>query len=138
MAAAVTSLALIVLLVTAIHDGDTLSAGSTRIRLNGVDAPELSQPLGSEARDHLAATAPIGTLPACRPVAVSYDRIVADCWHGDANLGREMVRAGLAIGDPRYGQPYAAEQSRAREAGLGLWAAPVCEPWRYRRRECGR
>jgi endonuclease YncB( thermonuclease family) len=130
--------AILVLLVTAVHDGDTLSAGSTRIRLNGVDAPELTQPLGVEARARLAAAAPVGTLIACRPVSVSYDRIVADCWHGDVNLGREQVRAGLAIGDPRYAEPYAAEQRQAHEAGIGIWASSLCEPWRYRRRECGR
>jgi endonuclease YncB( thermonuclease family) len=45
--------------VVSIHDGDcvtVLDAGNrqTKLRLTGIDAPELKQPFGSKARDHLA------------------------------------------------------------------------------------
>jgi micrococcal nuclease len=58
--------------VTAVHDGDTLDADislgfhlwlrAQPIRLTGCNARELNMPGGHEARDHLAALLPPGTV----------------------------------------------------------------------------
>ena len=44
--------------VVSIHDGDCVTVldadkRQTKLRLTGIDAPELKQPFGSKARDHL-------------------------------------------------------------------------------------
>jgi PAS domain-containing protein len=58
----------------AMHDGDTLRCNSERVRLFGVDAPEVrrgktpAEPLTYEARDELIGlTARPRLLPLCRP-----------------------------------------------------------------------
>jgi endonuclease YncB( thermonuclease family) len=68
-------------------DGDTLrvqrQGREERLRLCGIDAPELDQPLGPEARDHLR-----GLLAGHDEVLVMaverdrYGRLVAELWTG--------------------------------------------------------
>lgn len=36
-----------------VHDGDTIGRGPDRVRLWGIDAPELREPGGTASRDHL-------------------------------------------------------------------------------------
>ncbi len=43
--------------VNRVLDGDTLYVGPTKIRLQGIAAPEMDEPLGPEARDFLTAIA---------------------------------------------------------------------------------
>ncbi len=44
-------------MVAKVIDGDTLYVGPTKIRLQGIAAPELDEPLGPEAGDFLTAIA---------------------------------------------------------------------------------
>ena len=120
-----------------VNDGDSLTLGTERIRLRGVDAPEFGQtcrkdgadyPCGRRARETLVA------LIAGRPVSCSgwerdkYDRLLAICTAGGADLNRRLVETGWALG---YGD-YAAEESAARRKGAGLWAGSFERPrdWR--------
>ena len=120
-----------------VNDGDSLTLGTERIRLRGVDAPEFGQtcrkdgadyPCGRRARERLVA------LIAGRPVSCSgwerdkYDRLLASCTVGGADLNRRLVETGWALG---YGD-YAAEESAARRTGAGLWAGSFERPrdWR--------
>ena len=48
--------------VVSVHDGDTLTALDAanvqhKVRLTGIDAPEIGQPFGTKARDRLTALA---------------------------------------------------------------------------------
>ncbi len=103
-------------------DGDTIVSDQVRIRLHGIDAPELSQAGGAEARTHLirliaggaVRIEPIGTDKFGRTVA----RVHARC--GD--LGRLMVRNGYARA--AYGTDYAEDEKAARRDRAGLWAGP--------------
>jgi endonuclease YncB( thermonuclease family) len=120
-----------------VNDGDSLTLGTERIRLRGIDAPEFDQtcrrngadyPCGRRARESLSAL--IGD----RPVSCSgwerdeYDRLLATCTAGDAALNRGQVEAGWAIA---YGG-YEAEEATARRKGAGLWAGSFERPrdWR--------
>ena len=97
-------------------DGDTLYVGSTKIRLEGIAAPELDEPLGPEARDFLTAIA-LGKRARCDLTGeLSFDRQVAVCRIDGQDLGRLIVEAGLARDCPRFSggryEPFEIEQSK--------------------------
>ncbi len=90
--------------VTDVRDGDTIEVGRTAVRLQGVAAPELRQPLGLEARRALRDLAE-GRRVACEPDGTrSYDRVVAVCRleDGGDDIGALLVRRGLARDCARY------------------------------------
>jgi hypothetical protein len=109
---------------------DTLRLGPQRVRLFGIDAPEIAQVCragGSEYRCGVEATkalkALIGeeTVRCRRRDRDRYGRIVAVCWVGEVELGRAMVRAGWAVAirgleDPPWGSRSWRER---RSAGFG-------------------
>jgi len=67
-------------------DGDTLRMGSERIRLRGIDTPELSEPRGPEARqrlEQLLKEGPIRIVPYGQDV---YGRTVADVFVNGRNV----------------------------------------------------
>ena len=88
-------------------DGDGLRIGSERIRLWGIDAPELDQQCkrnrtayacGTEARDALERLVSAGA-PSCeRLYKDPYGRTVARCSVAGIDLGAEMVASGLGGG----------------------------------------
>ena len=125
-----------------VHDGDTISGGEQRIRLWGIDAPELSQTCqfgggdyacGRRARDALLA------LVADRPATCEwrerdrYGRLLAICHAGDMDLNGQLAEAGWAVA---FGG-YDGEEKRAREARRGLWAGEFERPRAWRDRHGG-
>lgn len=108
---------------TRITDGDTFRFGETRVRLHGVDAPEMSTPEGREARRHLIALIGEGEVR-CRDTGQrSYERVVAVCRDvRGRDLAAAMVESGWAKDAPRFsGGRYAALQARAERTGAGLF-----------------
>ena len=89
-------------MVAKVIDGDTLHVGATKIRLQGVAAPELDEPFGPEARYFLTAIA-LGRRARCDLIGeLSFDRQVAVCRIDGRDLGRLMVEAGWARDCPHY------------------------------------
>ena len=86
-----------------ITDGDTIRDGALRIRIWGIDAPEMDSRRGPLARAHLRDLID-GQPVSCNPVDTDrYGRTVAQCWLPDGrDLACEMVRAGWAVDMPRY------------------------------------
>lgn len=127
-------------------DGDTLEIHGTRIRLNGVDAPESRQlcqdAAGADYRcgqaaalaldDYLAASRPARCVEVDRD---RYKRMVADCYRADgASVAAWLVRQGHALDWPRYSKGrYADDQSAAKDAGAGMWQGEFVEPWEWRK-----
>jgi endonuclease YncB( thermonuclease family) len=88
---------------SAIIDGDTLEINHQRVRLFGVDAPELSESYGLKARNHLAMM--VGGVPVrCSPTGeTTYTRVVARCYLPDnREVNRLMVESGLALDCHHY------------------------------------
>lgn len=118
-------------------DGDTLVLGGVRIRLAGLDAPELAQdcevrgepaPCGRQALDALAGMA--RTPFVCQgSTRDQYDRLLATCSAGGRDVGAAMVRAGRAVA---YGA-YQAEEAEAHRHNLGVWAGGFQRPSNWRR-----
>lgn len=79
-------------------DGDTIEIGGTRIRLAGIDAPELDQPYGKNAKWTLVGLCKGVQIRAVFSGDLSHDRTVATCYLPDGrDLSAEMVRLGVAI-----------------------------------------
>lgn len=123
-----------------VTDGDSLVLSGKRIRLHGIDAPELRQscadgwPAGALARAALAAV--IDRRPVeCSPVTLDrYGRTVARCTAGGRDLGAAMVAAGMAYAFTRYSVEYEPQERAARARGLGVHVHPCGRPEAYRRR----
>ena len=97
-------------------DGDTLYVGPTKIRLQGIAAPELDEPFGPEARDFLIAVA-LGKRARCDLTGErSFDRQVAVCRIDGQDLGKMIIEAGLARDCPRFSGgrygPFEVERSK--------------------------
>lgn len=129
-------------------DGGTLSAQHDgkpqRIRLAGIDAPELRQTCrdangrdwscGAAARMRLAALVAQGSLTCTSQGEDRYGRLLAVCSAGGiADLGAELVRGGYAVNYSRYTSEYAVLESEARAARRGVWQGSFDNPedWRH-------
>ncbi len=128
--------------VIRVVDGDTfhlqLEEVLIKIRLHGIDTPEMDQPYGKTARDFTE------RLVLGREVGVQirdidrYGRIVGTVMLPDGNvLNHELVRAGLAWWYRQYASGDTALrdlEQEARRFERGLWARrQAIAPWDWRR-----
>jgi endonuclease YncB( thermonuclease family) len=125
-------------------DGDTVQIGATKIRLQGVDAPETDQlcldrdgkpwTCGIEARDRLVQRAS-GKVWTCRTSSIDrYGRALATCEVEGSDINRWLVREGWAMSFVRYSHTYDADERVARQAQVGLWSGAFIAPWDWRSR----
>ena len=100
-------------IVTKVRDGDTIEVGKIPIRLNGVSAPELDEPLGPQSKAFMIDLV-MGKRVRCElNGAKTYDRFVGLCYLGNKDIGEAVVSAGLAIDCPRFsGGRYSPFESR--------------------------
>ena len=88
--------------VTHVRDGDTIEVGEVPIRLNGVSAPELNEPLGPDAKIFMHDLV-MGLPVRCELSGQkTYDRFVGICYLRDKDIGASIIEAGLALDCPRY------------------------------------
>ncbi len=126
--------------VVRVRDGDSLvvrAAGAgVEVRLDGVDAPELAQAHGAEAKRRTADLALGRTVRVVGQGRDKYERTLAEVFLPDGrSLNRELVSAGYAWWFRRHSEDRdLAERERlAREARRGLWADPdPVPPWEFR------
>jgi len=134
--------------VVKVIDGDSfiaMNAANERlsVRIAGIDAPELQQPYGLRARDHLRQMLGQGD-PVLRCFKRDhFGRHVCEVRVGESDLGLEQVRAGLAWWYRQYRKEqmpdsrarYAAAESEAQAEQRGLWLEPAIEPGQWRKRQ---
>ncbi|NVO54507.1 thermonuclease family protein [Rhodobacteraceae bacterium B1Z28] len=123
-------------------DADTWDVGGTRVRLHGIDAPELDQNCkdshGADWACGAWATQVVrqqyqGKAAECVPLDRDrYDRIVARCGVGGGDVGQEIVLNGLAFAYRKYSGDYVAAESKAVSDQSGLHASYVQVPWVHR------
>ena len=106
-------------------DGDTIVIAKQRIRLAGIDAPELDHPWGQRSKWALVQMCKGQTITAHIRPELSYDRLVADCYLPDGkDLAAELVRCGLALDWPKFsGGKY--QHLEPVDARRKLWRAAV-------------
>jgi micrococcal nuclease len=126
--------------VSHVTDGDTVrlaGRGSGRLlRLHGIDAPELCQDHGPQAREALAAKLLGQRVQVSSRGRDPYGRTLAQVHLRGEDVGAWMVRHGHAWSyrAQRQPSPYAQEQRLARSRGDGLWRSPQpMQPRLFRR-----
>jgi endonuclease YncB( thermonuclease family) len=137
--------------VIEVNSGDVITIFNlnrpVRVKLMGVDAPEMNQAFGDVARKHLS------DLVFEKSVLVEYAGIAADSsltgrvLLNDADIGAQMIRDGAAWFDPVHGnrlsptnrEVYEQSEVAARNEKRGLWQQenPVA-PWEFVKAEAMR
>ncbi|HEY4193796.1 MAG TPA: thermonuclease family protein [Mesorhizobium sp.] len=121
-----------------INDGDSITLGTVRVRLLGIDAPEYLQLCHGQSGDYACgkrAREALVKLIGNRPVSCKgarhdrYGRLLGDCTAGHTRLNQAQVEAGWAVA---YGD-FEAEEASARAARLGIWAGTFERPQDWRR-----
>ena len=104
-------------------DGDTIVINNIRLRLAGIDAPELDHPYGQQSKWALVQLCKGQTVTARLKPELSYDRRVAECFLPDGrDLAAELVRSGLALDWPKFsGGKY--RHLEPEDARRKLWRA---------------
>lgn len=126
--------------VSVVHDGDTLTVAGQKVRLAGIDAPELKQLYGTQSRDTLARLTG-------KKVTVDwhkhdkYGRLVGKVIYYGRDQNLRQVKLGSAWYYKAYGSElkpadqilYQQAEQKARTSRVGLWANPNPEaPWDFR------
>jgi endonuclease YncB( thermonuclease family) len=117
--------------VPRIVDGDTLAISTTKVRLEGIDAPETDQfclnatgvrwTCGIEARDQLIAHV-AGREVSCTSSGIdAYKRTLATCRLAGEDLNGWMVQEGWALAYVKYSSKYVRDEDDAQTHQRGLW-----------------
>lgn len=123
-------------------DGDTIDVGGVRVRLHGIDAPEIGQTctnangvvwecgrwVAQEARARWQ-----GAHARCDMRDIDrFGRVVAVCHIRGEDIGRVLVRDGLAVAYRRFSMAYDLDEKAAVIAGRGLHGHDMQRPGEFR------
>ncbi len=122
-------------------DGDSLEIGARRIRLDGIDAPELRQVCrddkgndyfcGEEALHYLKDLISEKNIDCrCLPQKDRYHREICECFADGYSLNKAMVQAGWAV--TYRDKTYLDEEQTARLNKSGIWQGKNMRPAIYR------
>lgn len=126
---------------SSVVDADTLEIHGTRVRLDGVDAPESSQRCGAVGQEWacgqqaaLALSEWIGgkTVSCKLHGADRYQRKLVRCTVDGQDMQAWLVSNGWAMAYRRYSTDYVAAEEVAKSAKLGLWRGEFVTPWEWR------
>ncbi len=130
--------------VVGVHDGDTLTLlvdgnREVKIRLDGIDAPELGQPFGKNAKAALSATVFEKAVTVKVGTTDRYGRTIGRIYLNDQDVNLGMVRTGFAWWYRQYAPKDGALEMAEKYAKIrkdGLWAdlEPIA-PWEWRKKK---
>jgi len=126
-------------------DEDSIAIQGNRIRLWGIDAPEMAQTCtrggkpwfcgrdAARALDRLVA----GKTVTCLVIVRDQLRrvVVGDCTLGGQSLSRWMVSNGWAAVNRQQTEVYVKEEDEARAARRNIWSSQFEMPWDYKIRQ---
>ena len=137
-----------------IVDGDTVYINNYKIRLEGIDAPEMKQKCkkeklkissiigytfyedyycGKHSKENLEAKVKGSNIKCIFFTKDRYKRYLAKCFKGKINLNRWMVRNGHAVAYRRYSKEFIPDEDFAKENKLGLWQGKFLNPEKWRK-----
>lgn len=133
-------------IVSKVHDGDSIhimtSAGRIKIRLSGIDTPEIKQAFGIEARNILRALILDKEASARCHKIDRYKRQVCVVYLDDRDINLFMVESGFAWHFKKYQDEqseadrisYSVAEDVAKHKGIGLWQdKESIPPWEFRK-----
>jgi len=84
-------------------DGDTIKIGLVKIRIAGIDAPELDEPWGRKSKWAMVNMCKGQVIHVSLTGETSYDRLVGTCHLTDGtDIGAELIKGGLALDGGYY------------------------------------
>ena len=136
-----------------IIDGDTIKINSKKIRLYGIDAPELKQkckkpyltiifftftkdyPCGKISTQKLQKKINNKVIT-CKILDVDrYKRLIGECYKRNLNLNSWLVSNGYAVAYRKYSKKYISNEINAKNEKKGLWQGKFEMPWDFRRKK---
>ena len=135
-------------------DGDTIHIDNKKIRLEGIDAPEIKQKCkknflsisfliginfqkeyscGTVAKAKLLKKIGNSKVSCISSSKDKYKRFLATCFKEKTNINKWLVRSGYAIAYKRYSKRYISEEDYAKKNKLGLWAGSFIPPEKWRK-----
>ena len=123
-------------------DGDTLAIAGQKVRLEGIDAPEINQqcpgrgaqqwPAGRVAANALGQWVR-GRDVICRSVGRDgFGRVLGRCRVGSKDLNAELISTGLAWAFRKYSLTFVRQEQAARATGQGVWGHSCQPAWDFR------
>ena len=125
-------------------DGDTLKINNKKIRLFGIDTPEINQlcskkelqyNCGIEAKEFLVALIKGKQIKCLEKNIKKYGRIIGECFYDDVNINKLLVRSGHALAYRKYSMKYVDDENIAKKEKLGVWSGKFEKPWIWRRKK---
>ncbi len=128
--------------IVRVADGDTVTlldnnGKKRKIRLDGIDCPEIGQEHGDEAREYVEKL----TMNKYASVAIigidQYDRILGVLYIDDMNVNENLLTTGLAwVYKYNKNTAYHALEKKAREKKINIWSNPnSIDPHTWRKTE---
>ena len=127
--------------IVKVYDGDTITLvenqEKVKIRLYGLDAPELNQSFGKEAREYLLNLCPLHSQAKVKIINKDkYKRVVGIVYCNAINVNEKLVENGFAWAYREYSKDYVALENKARKNTMGLWGeANPLKPSEFRRNQ---
>jgi len=126
-------------------DGDTIKINGIKIRLSGIDAPELKQRCtwkngeyylcGEFSKSFLKFIENEEVKIKCEySNKDKYGRILGTCYKGKKDINSYMVERGAAVAYKRYSKKYLAQEEFAKKNKLGIWNGDFIRPERWRKK----
>ena len=128
-----------------IIDGDTIVLDAKKIRLHGIDTPEIKQKCkdsnskafhcGLRAKEELENL--IGNnLVTCETKDKDrYGRLISVCYVNGKNVNSLLVENGWALAYRKYSNDYVNKEIKAMKKNLGLWSGEFIVPWEWRKQK---
>ena len=138
--------------VAKVIDGDTIRIDKKKIRLFGIDAPEIKQkcqkpwlifslltfnknyPCGEisklKLKNHIN-----NKFIICKSSNKDrYNRFIAECYKEKTNINKWMILNGHAVAYRKYSKKFVAQENLAKKEKLGLWGGTFEMPWEWRKK----
>ena len=138
--------------VPSVTDGDTIKINGNKIRLFGIDAPEVKQSckkpyisfsfyslykkyncgvISTEKLRDKISNKKISCLISNKD---RYGRFIGECFYKNLNINSWMVKNGYAVAYLKYSKKFVAQENQAKKNKLGIWQGPFINPWEWRKK----
>ena len=137
-----------------IIDGDTIHINTYKIRLEGIDAPEIRQTCkksffkfsfiigftlqkdyscGVDSKKELIKKIDNSEVNCSYKSRDRYKRYLSTCFKDKINLNKWMVRNGYAVSYKKYSKKYLDDEKYAKKNKLGIWRGDFTRPEKWRK-----